>query len=213
MSWTPANSFGTHAAHPSRIRVLSEHRESTDPSQVVTSSPALPPINPLAATLMGLPPSIANKRLTVWLSSLDAILTKNRGVPIMVNQDSLNFEILTSPQGPRRSWPSESTPAARRKRTTVRKSPSTALHCSQIIFQLSTVDLFHQSRVTRHASRFCFFLTSWLRYLLTSSLTNNCKLTTVNCFSPRPVDIQPFASDNSLSASSPRMAPITEEGE
>src|SRR6267142_7149531 len=103
---------------------------------------------------MGLPPSIANKRLTVWLSSLDAILTKNRGVPIMVNQDSLNFEILTSPQGPRRSWPSESTPAARRKRTTVRKSPSTALHCSQIISQLSTVDLFHQSRVTRYASRF-----------------------------------------------------------
>jgi len=131
----------------------------------------------------------------------------------MANQDSLNFEILTSPQGRRRSWPSESTPAARRKRTTVRKSPSTALHCSQVIFQLSTVDLFHQSRVTRHASRFCFFLTSWLRYLLTSSLTNNCKLTTVNCFSPRPVDIQPFASDNSLSASSPRMAPITEEGE
>ena len=138
---------------------------------------------------------------------------QGEGVPIMVNQHSLNFEILTSPQGPRRSWPSESTPAARRKRTTVRKSPSTALHCSQVIFQLSTVDLFHQSRVTRHASRFCFFLTSWLRYLLTSSLTNNCKLTTVNCFSPRPVDIQPFASDNSLSASSPRMAPITEEGE
>jgi len=138
---------------------------------------------------------------------------QGEGVPIMVNQHSLNFEILTSPQGRRRSWPSESTPAARRKRTTVRKSPSTALHCSQIIFRLSTVDHFHQSRVTRHASRFCFFLTSCLRYLLTSSFTNNCKLTTVNCFSPRTVDIQPFASDNSLSASSPRMAPITEEGE
>ena len=30
MSWTPANSIGTRAAHPSRIRVLSVHRESTD---------------------------------------------------------------------------------------------------------------------------------------------------------------------------------------
>src|SRR5260370_38104918 len=30
MSWTPATSVGPCAAHPSRIRVLSEHRESTD---------------------------------------------------------------------------------------------------------------------------------------------------------------------------------------
>src|SRR6266478_3140789 len=30
MSWTPANSTGTRDAHPSRIRILSEHRESTD---------------------------------------------------------------------------------------------------------------------------------------------------------------------------------------
>jgi hypothetical protein len=29
MSWTPANSIGTRAAHPSTIRVLTEHREST----------------------------------------------------------------------------------------------------------------------------------------------------------------------------------------
>src|SRR2546422_7526496 len=43
MSWTPANSFGTRAAHPSRIRVLSEHRESTYPSQVVTCRPHFSP--------------------------------------------------------------------------------------------------------------------------------------------------------------------------
>ncbi len=30
MSWTPATSIGTRAAHPSRMRILSEHRESTD---------------------------------------------------------------------------------------------------------------------------------------------------------------------------------------
>ncbi len=35
-------------------------------------------LSPLAATLMDLPASVANKRLTAWLSSLDATLTKNR---------------------------------------------------------------------------------------------------------------------------------------
>jgi hypothetical protein len=33
----------------------------------------------------------------------------------MVKQDSLNFEILTSPQGRRRSWPSESIPSRSQK--------------------------------------------------------------------------------------------------
>src|SRR5712692_3941152 len=31
MSWTPATSISPRAAHPSRMRILSEHRESTDP--------------------------------------------------------------------------------------------------------------------------------------------------------------------------------------
>src|SRR6266478_736268 len=38
------------------------------------------PVSPLAATLMDLPASVANKRLTVGVSPLDATLTKNRGV-------------------------------------------------------------------------------------------------------------------------------------
>ncbi len=33
MSWTPANSIGPRAAHPSRLRILSKHRESTDVSR------------------------------------------------------------------------------------------------------------------------------------------------------------------------------------
>src|SRR5712691_1756363 len=37
------------------------------------------PVSPLAATLMDLPASVANKRLTVGLSPLDATLTRNRG--------------------------------------------------------------------------------------------------------------------------------------
>jgi len=39
------------------------------------------PVGPLDATLMDLPASVANKRLTVWLNPLDATLTKNRGAP------------------------------------------------------------------------------------------------------------------------------------
>jgi hypothetical protein len=37
-------------------------------------------LSPLSATLMDLPASVANKRLTSNLTSLDATLTKNRGV-------------------------------------------------------------------------------------------------------------------------------------
>src|SRR6266404_2981266 len=37
------------------------------------------PISPLTATLMNLPTSVANKRLTQKLSPLDSALTKNRG--------------------------------------------------------------------------------------------------------------------------------------
>src|SRR5216683_963082 len=47
----------------------------TDPIRV-TATPAL---SPLPATLMDLPANVANKRLTAWLSLLDATLTKKRG--------------------------------------------------------------------------------------------------------------------------------------
>ena len=47
------------------------------------------PISPLAATLMHLSASVANKRLTRFLNPLDATLTKNRGVEgVMVNLPS-----------------------------------------------------------------------------------------------------------------------------
>src|SRR5882672_7914838 len=76
-----ASQFVRHARRASFKDPRPERTSQVDrpvPSGYFVASPP-PPINPLAATLMGLPPSIANKRLTVWLSSLDAILTKNRG--------------------------------------------------------------------------------------------------------------------------------------
>jgi hypothetical protein len=54
---------------------------------LLTSLPhtSLRPLSPLSATLMGLPASVANKRLTAQLNPLDATLTKNRGYPLQAN--------------------------------------------------------------------------------------------------------------------------------
>ena len=50
------------------------------PSQVVTSSPTLRPHKSFSCNTYGSPGKcVANKRLTDWLSLLDATLTKNRG--------------------------------------------------------------------------------------------------------------------------------------
>jgi hypothetical protein len=40
-------------------------------------------VSPLAATLLDVPVSVANKRLTAKLNPLDATLTKNRGSGIL----------------------------------------------------------------------------------------------------------------------------------
>src|SRR6266403_1060769 len=52
--------------------------ESSAPTQLLSRQHFVR-ISPLAATLMDLPASVANKRLTAELSPLDATLTKNRG--------------------------------------------------------------------------------------------------------------------------------------
>src|SRR5713101_9883060 len=60
-------------------------------SPVGPLSDSLPTValSPLAATLMDLPASVANKRLTPQLNPLDATLTKNMGEgPVIVNQIS-----------------------------------------------------------------------------------------------------------------------------
>ncbi len=58
--------------------VLLTPPKSSHPSQLL-SRQQYDPVSPLAATLMDLPASVANKRLTVGLSPLDATLTKNKG--------------------------------------------------------------------------------------------------------------------------------------
>jgi len=61
-----------------RHAVLLTPPESSHPAQLLSRQQSAP-VNPLAATLMDLPASVANKRLTAGLSPLDATLTKNRG--------------------------------------------------------------------------------------------------------------------------------------
>ncbi len=63
---------------PARHAVLLTPLESSHPKALLSRQPQ-PPISPLAATLMNLLASAANKRLTVELSPLDATLTKYRG--------------------------------------------------------------------------------------------------------------------------------------
>src|SRR6266571_1875590 len=72
------DSFPPFPAMPARQVVLLTPLESPHPKALLSSQqPA--PISPLAATLMDSPASVANKRLTVELSPLDATLTKNTG--------------------------------------------------------------------------------------------------------------------------------------
>src|SRR5712691_2552756 len=56
----------------------------------------LPPLTPLAATLMDFPASVANKRLTTGLSPLAATLTENREEEgVMVNQHPPELDVWT----------------------------------------------------------------------------------------------------------------------
>src|SRR5260370_39729777 len=58
--------------------VLLTPPKSSHPTQFLSRQQSAP-VSPLAATLMDLPASVANKRLTVRLNPLDATLTKNQG--------------------------------------------------------------------------------------------------------------------------------------
>jgi len=61
-----------------RYAVLLTPPKSSHPFQLLyRQQPAT--VSPFAATLMNLPASVANKRLTAWLSPLAATLTKNTG--------------------------------------------------------------------------------------------------------------------------------------
>src|SRR5882762_1671143 len=66
--------------------------------KLLLSRPHLDPVSPLAATFMNLPVSVANKRLTRELNSLDATLTKNRGCLLTVRKLALLSSTSTVPR-------------------------------------------------------------------------------------------------------------------
>jgi len=76
--------------------VLLTPPKSSHPTQFL-ARPQSAPVSPLAATLMHPPASVANKRLTAGLSSLDATLTKNRGYILQARYFSLSSRRLVSP--------------------------------------------------------------------------------------------------------------------
>src|SRR5438552_1121961 len=79
-----------HAAKHADLERASRAEESLLAASVPTLIPSspVPPhhhilrVSPSAATLMDLPASVANKRLTKGLRPLDATLTKNTGGPL-----------------------------------------------------------------------------------------------------------------------------------
>src|SRR6266849_506154 len=80
--------------------VLLTSSESFHPSQLPSRQQSTA-VNPLAATLMDFPASVANKRLPAELSPLAAPFTKNRGGGgVMVNQLPLSSNVPTRLQPP-----------------------------------------------------------------------------------------------------------------
>jgi len=73
----------TSFAAPHLITLVESYRSKTALAWAwgIVFARSLPTVTPLDATLMGLPVSVANKRLTNWLTPLDATLTKSRGYP------------------------------------------------------------------------------------------------------------------------------------
>src|SRR5713226_6037304 len=66
-----------------RHAVLLTPSKSSHPTQLLSGEHSIR-VSPLAATLMVSLASVANKRLTVGLSPLDATLTKNRGEGVLL---------------------------------------------------------------------------------------------------------------------------------
>jgi len=137
------------ATHP-RLSPRSENVQTCGHSDVQTSfTPnSLPrhtsensPVSSLAATLMDLPASVANKRLTTRLSPLDATLTKNRGVTLQVKYFSLSFRIPTF-------GPSDQRMLQRVSESSPLFSSSYRLTCTtdaaQLFWNQSLVDTFHR---------------------------------------------------------------------
>ncbi len=90
----PVGKEGALRTMPARQVVLLTPSESSAPTQLLCCQ-HLVRISPLAATLMDLPASVANKRLTAGLSPLDATLPKNRGVGVTVNPFPADLKVPT----------------------------------------------------------------------------------------------------------------------
>src|SRR5260370_24905733 len=73
-----------------RQAVLLTPPKSSHPYQLLSRQQSAP-VNPLAATLMDLPASVANKRLTVWAKPFRCNTYKKQGVP---PSSQLSFSIF-----------------------------------------------------------------------------------------------------------------------
>jgi hypothetical protein len=100
--------ISSRSSQPSNLPTCQHENDVQTPSNSSHPRPLLSrqhraPASPLAATLMDLPASVANKRLTAKLTPLAATLTRNRGVGVSIIfstatkfQSPLYFQSLTN---------------------------------------------------------------------------------------------------------------------
>src|ERR1700720_3234574 len=101
----PSNFFNTFA---SRFHVLAKFpiwNSLPCVRQHSAPTPTHHPVSPLTATLMDLPASVANKRLTVLVNPLDATYKKQGGLGVLwLTRFASKIDVLTNP-GSRRTYP------------------------------------------------------------------------------------------------------------
>jgi len=192
------------------------------------------PISPLTATLMNLPTSVANKRLTQKLSPLDSALTKNRGwgsPPCASDKDahpeSSNGGGVDSRFRPCQkgffSRPALGSLCASDKDAHPERPSGVEGFFSGLIlgalFSLFAPRVFHNSLASkrfRTLSQNCRGVTLQFPFWETHDqpqASNRHFFTSFHRCLPEPVDFLPLAGHNFPSAPSPSVAPITEEGE
>jgi len=165
------------------------------------------PISPLAATLMNLPASVANKEFTRYLNPLDATLTKNRGwgSPPCASDKDAHPESANGGGADSRFRPC-------RKGLFSRPALGS-------LFSLFAPRVFHNSLASkrfRTLSQNCRGVTLQFPFWEAPDqpqASNRHFFTSFHRCLPEPVDIQLLAGHNFPSAPSPTVAPITEEGE
>ncbi len=210
--------------------VLLTPPKSSCPTQLLSRQQDAP-VSPLATTLMNLPASVANKGLTRSLSPLDSALTKNRGWGALLYSRAPSCSEWGPPlcASDKDAHPESANGGGANSRLRSCRKGFFSGFALGSLFSLFAPRVFHNSFASkrfRTLSQNCRGVTlqfpfwnavskplNWRHRFALPLHRGDRSLQTFRRSSSPPVDIQPLAGHNFPSAPSPRMAPITEEGE